>query len=55
MDDLKAAFERNCLQNDELIPLDWMENTCPKHWLLNGERIDFHWYPAEGAGIQSVL
>lgn len=54
LNDLKAAFARSSAQADELIPLDWMENTCPEQWLLNGEKIRFCWYPDEGAGIQSV-
>lgn len=55
LEDLKTAFSRSSLQNDELIPLDWMENTCPENWLLNGEKIHFCWHPAAGAEIQSVL
>ena len=46
---LKAAYARASLQKDTLIPLDWMENTCPEVWLLNGERIRFCWYPETGA------
>ena len=42
--DLAAAFSRSAKQTDELIPLDWMENTCPEHWLLNGEKITFEWH-----------
>lgn len=53
--DLAAAFARSAEQKDELIPLDWMENTCPEQWLLNGEKITFNWYPQEGAGVESVL
>ena len=46
---LKAAYARASLQKDTLIPLDWMENTCPEVWLLNGEGIRFCWYPETGA------
>lgn len=41
--DLEAAFTRSAAQTDELIPLDWMENTCPERWPLNGEEIRFRW------------
>jgi len=41
--DLAEAFARSAKQTDELIPLDWMENTCPEKWLLNGEEIEFNW------------
>lgn len=53
--DLKQAFARSAVQSDTLIPLDWMENSCPENWLLNGEEVHFCWYPGEGAGIESVL
>lgn len=53
--DLQQAFARSAVQRDVLIPLDWMENSCPEHWLLNGEAVHFDWYPAEGAGVESVL
>jgi alpha-galactosidase len=41
--DLTAAFTRSAAQEDQLIPLDWMDNTCPERWLLNGEEISFRW------------
>lgn len=41
--DLEEAFIRAEKQEDELIPLDWMENTCPERWLLNGKEISFNW------------
>jgi len=41
--DLAAAFTRSAVQSDELTPLDWMENTCPEKWLLNGKEIEFNW------------
>ncbi len=49
--DLRSAYRVNSIQEDELIPLDWMENVCPEKWLLNGEPISFDWYPKNG--IQS--
>ena len=35
--DLKIAYKVNAIQEDELIPLDWMENICTEKWLLNGK------------------
>lgn len=40
---LAAAFTRSARQADDFVPLDWMENTCPEKWLLNGEPIEFNW------------
>lgn len=45
---LKTAYRINSVQTDTLIPLDWMENTCPEEWLHNGKAIRFNWYPAAG-------
>ena len=41
--DLTAAFKRSAVQTDQLVPLDWMDNTCPEKWLLNDEEISFQW------------
>ena len=41
--ELLSAFGRASVQGDTLLPLDWMENTCPERWLLNGEEIHFQW------------
>ena len=41
--DLAEAFAHSAKQTDEFVPLDWMENTCPEKWLLNGELIEFNW------------
>lgn len=42
------AYARSSVQEDVMIPLDWMENVCPERWLLNGEEVTFSWYPDEG-------
>ena len=47
--DMKQALARNSLQNDTLVPVDWMETTCPRRWLLNGEPVTYDWLPDEGA------
>ena len=41
--DLWEAFSLAAVQNDILIPLDWMENPWPERWMLNGKEIRFQW------------
>lgn len=48
LDELRQAYARNSVQADVLEPIDWMENTCPERWLLNGEEIRFSWYTEDG-------
>ena len=45
MEELQNAFVIGSLQADELIPLDWMENSYPSRYLLNGQEITFDWGP----------
>ena len=49
--ELKEAYRVNSIQEDVLVPLDWMENVTPEKWLLNGEEKRFNWY--EQAGIKA--
>lgn len=42
--DLAEAFSRSAKQEDEFVPVDWMENTCPEKWMLNGEMVEFDWF-----------
>ncbi len=49
---LKKAYSINSVQQDVLKPLDWMENSCPERWLLNGKEIRYDWYPSNG--IKSI-
>ena len=30
-------------------PLDWMQTTCPRRWLLNGEVVEFNWFGEDKA------
>ncbi len=48
IDEIKEAFRYNSMQEDELIPVDWVNNICPRKWTLNGEEIDFDWYTENG-------
>lgn len=54
-EDLRQAFARSAKQADELVPLDWMETTCPERWLLNGGEVRFSWFAEEGAALSSVV
>jgi alpha-galactosidase len=46
--EIKEAFKYNSTQEDLLVPLSWMNDICPRKWLLNGEEITFDWYTEEG-------
>ncbi len=37
------GFKYGSYQNDELIPIDWMETMTPSKYLINGELITFDW------------
>ena len=45
---LKEAFEVASVQDNELIPLDWMENTCPRMYFIDYEITDYEWQPKNG-------
>ena len=46
--EIKEAFAYNSVQDDWLIPVSWMNDICPRTWLLNDEEITFDWYTEEG-------
>ncbi len=46
--EIKEAFRYNSVQEDELIPVDWTNDICPRVWLLNGEELTFDWYGEKG-------
>ena len=45
---LREALRRNSVQADVLKPRDWMETVCPRVYDLNGERVTYDWYEAQG-------
>ncbi len=45
---LKAAFAINSKQTDSMQPLDWLDNSCPREWLINGEKMTFDWHDEFG-------
>ena len=50
MRDMREALVRNSIGKDEMIPIDWMENTAPERYLVNGELHEFNWYAPDGTG-----
>lgn len=47
-EELKDAFAVASLQEDEMIPVDWMETTTPSRYLVNGKEVRFKWYTEKG-------
>lgn len=45
---LRKALAVNSVQADEMVPLDWMENTSPERYLVNGVETRYMWYGKEG-------
>ena len=41
--DLQEAFRLAAVQQDALVPLDWMENPWPERWTVNGREFHFSW------------
>lgn len=50
-EELRKAFEVASVQNDELVPLDWMETTRPEEYLINGERVTYNWSTPFGSNF----
>lgn len=42
--EVKDAFAINSVQEDTLVPIDWVETTCPQYWLHNGKKTVFPWF-----------
>ena len=40
---IRRAFELAAEPLPVAEPLDWLDNTCPSRWLLNGEETTFAW------------
>ena len=47
-EELRVAYACNSVQKDVLEPLDWMENSTPCVWRLNGQEIRFQWADENG-------
>ena len=46
--EIREAFRYNAVQEDVLVPVDWLYNLCPGDWLLNGQKLHLCWYPENG-------
>jgi alpha-galactosidase len=53
--DLKKAFQRASIQEDELIPLDWKNTTVPERYLMSGEKKEYTWVGEFGLASYSSL
>lgn len=42
--ELKTAWAVNAVQANDCRPLDWMENTCPELWCIDGKEVCYNWY-----------
>ncbi len=42
-EELRQAWAQNAVQTDVAEPLDWMYNTTPEKWKINGEPTEFDW------------
>ncbi len=41
--ELSEFLKCGAVQTDTAVPLDWMENSCPENWLINGKTETFDW------------
>lgn len=46
--DMKEALHRSACVPCEMIPVDWMENSAPEVYLVNGEEKRYNWYDCDG-------
>ena len=45
---MRAAFRAKSEQRDDTRPLDWLDNSCPREWLINGRCETFVWHDKDG-------
>lgn len=45
---LRQAWAVNSVQANDCRPLDWMDNDCPRRWLMDGEEVTYDWYIETG-------
>jgi alpha-galactosidase len=43
---MRLALDGGCR---EVVPLDWMTNTCPQRWRFDGETVEYDWSEPTGA------
>ena len=44
---VSRMFAVNSVQNDIIRPVDWIANTCPERWIINGKEESFDWFDSE--------
>ena len=42
--ELVRCFEAASMGDSQVVPLDWLNNTCPEEWEINGVARHFNWY-----------
>ncbi len=42
--ELVRCFEIASMGDSQVVPLDWLNNTCPEDWEINGVPRHFDWY-----------
>ncbi len=50
---MKQLYARASKAEDELVPLDWEYTSAPAHYLLNGEKLSFDWFPESGGDMDA--
>ncbi len=51
LEELRAAWVINSIQENDCRPLDWMENESPALWLIDGKEVRYNWY--DDLGVDS--
>jgi alpha-galactosidase len=46
---IRKAFAAAAATRELAEPLDWMDTTTPGRWSIDGNKVDYDWYGAEGA------
>lgn len=49
--DLKRMLRENAVPRSPAQPLDWMDTALPQDWLLDREKVSFHWYEPWGLRV----
>lgn len=47
---LAGAFANAAVERPPAEPLDWMDNTCPARWRIDGEEVEYDWWSG-GASV----
>jgi len=50
LEEVHAAMAVNSVQNNDMMPMDWMENDMPRYWKIDGEIVEYDWFGKYGSG-----